>query len=117
MDNVIVLITVKSLIVIICLTVVAILSYTIGYRAANIDNKKNKSVVGVYHFDKWNVNNTAVLLINEDGTCRLPTGSTGRWIQNGDTIKMFCTDVTENVDVIENGVGIVYNGSFYKKVS
>lgn len=104
----------KDVIIFVCLVVVAIIFYGVGYIAGN---KKHESAVGVYRFDKWNGNDTVVLVINDDGTCILPTGSTGRWIQNGDILKIFSNDEPEVVDVVTNGTGIGYNGFFFERVS
>ena len=79
-------------------------------------NKKTKSVVGVYRYDKWNGDETVVLVLNEDGTCRRPTGKTGIWTQEGNQILMTFGDNSEQAAIVGDGVGVIFCGFFFEKV-
>lgn len=126
-----------SMKVIICLVVVVLLSLLGGCLAGNNIIKEQKaeqevpSVVGSYQYDKWNGDETVVLHINADGTCRYPSGGIGTWTQEGDKIIM---DFGEKKNLsggttINTGVsgiktctligdvdGVMLNGFFFEKI-
>ncbi len=101
------------LIIIVCLVVTALVSYYAGYKKGK---EKHESAVGVYRFDEWDGDQTVVLVLNEDGTCTLPTGETGVWFQSKDTIKIISDNENNTVNMVGDAEGIVYNGFFFEKV-
>lgn len=127
-----------------CLILVALFSFIGGFLVGNNinsvqnDNQEVPSVVGTYRYDKWNGDETVVLRINADGSCRYPTGSVGIWTQEGDklimdfgekktssgsssgggtTINMSRVSGIHTCTVIGDVDGVMLNGFFFEKIS
>lgn len=110
MDNMIALIIVYVL----SLAAIAIVAYYFGYKKSK---EKPTSAIGIYRFDKWNGDKTVVLILNEDMTCTLPTGETGRWIQHGDTMQIIANAENTTIKIVGDSEGIIYNGFFFENVT
>lgn len=89
----------KKVIIIICL-LIAIISGLIGYIIGdklsdnqNSNSSSNKSLVGTYYCQDWN-GSTATLVLNEDGTCKYPTGSKGKWKTSENTVEIYLRNYT-----------------------
>lgn len=74
----------------------------------------SQSAVGSYKTDTWN-GKSASLVLKKDGTCLYPTGASGTWTQEGDTITIVLrgTDIY-TAEVVDNG--ILLGRHFFEKV-
>lgn len=73
-------------IIVILIIALGIMTYLyITERAKN--NNPETNVVGTYYNTDWN-GRSATLVINEDGTCKYPTGSSGTWQLKDNYIEM-----------------------------
>ena len=80
----------KKGIIIICV-IISIISGGIGFFIGinmndNNLNKNEKEMIGTYRTNSWNGDKEAVLILNSDKTCILPTGSKGTWYIEGNNI-------------------------------
>lgn len=67
--------------------IIAIVFCILGFILGRIIPKK-ESIVGTYYCDDWN-GSSATLVVNENGTCKYPTGDIGKWEKNNKNINIF----------------------------
>lgn len=119
MKKKIIMVVVTALIVAVCATIISVASYRAGYTVGYLDasHEKYEEVVGVYRCENWNGNETVVLVLNEDGTCILPTGVTGTWRQMVDEVLITFGANIEHATIAGDGVGIIFAEHFFEKIS
>jgi len=103
----------KKLTFIIIAIIIAIVFGIAGYMIG-INSDKSSNVVGIYHSNSWN-GQEATLVLNEDGTCKYPTGNTGIWTKENDVIHIDLGDTLKIHDamIVKDGV-ILYDVMFQK---
>ena len=73
--------------------------------------KEDNSLVGTYITDNWSGKEAVLMLLN-DGTFMLPSGVTGTWSVEGDTIHL--NETLQEATIVPGG--IMYRGRFFEKV-
>lgn len=107
----------KKTIIIICCAI-AVVSFLLGYLVGGLNGS---GVAGVYRCDDWNGDETVVLLLNKDGSCRLPSGRVGTWTREGDKVVMTYdgydgSTSTDTGTIAGDNVGVVLYGRFFEKI-
>lgn len=109
-----------TLICIIIALITGIIGFFIGlYARENSTNNQNFSessnqdkqnaVVGTYYAPNWN-GHEATLILNNDGTCKYPTGDTGKWNTDGE--KVYITlDYSDEILNFYNSIGEEYSSN------
>ena len=120
----------KRTVAILCIAIAFVVGIGGGYILANIPNN---DIVGVYYSEQWN-GKSATLILDEDGTCKYPTGEMGSWKKDGETITIrlvsegestsslgtsisssqLSYDHTYTVYIVEDGI-LLHDCLFYKK--
>jgi len=80
--------------------IIAIVFCIFGFVLGRIMPKK-ESVIGTYYCDNWN-GSSATLVVNEDGTCKYPTGDAGKWEKDNKNINIFL----QKSSIISNGSSV-----------
>lgn len=119
MKKKIIMIVVTALLVAVCATIISVASYRAGYTVGYLDarHEKYQKAEGVYRCDNWNGNETVVIVLNEGGTCTLPTGATGTWQQMANEVVITYGSGIETATIAENGLGIIFRKAFFEKIS
>lgn len=103
----------KINVVLICVIIALItgaLGFFLGFYSRNFflnNRNKQNSIAGTYHSTNWN-GGEGVLILNDDGTCKYPTGNDGTWYSREDKIYINL-DYSDVINDFYNQFGEEYN--------